>query len=157
MELKAIINKQRLSRKSGFSVLEAIVAMGVVGLLVMALYAGMTSAMLSVRLARENHRATQIMVEKMELLRLFTWDQLNTTNFVPPTFTASYVDDGTTNTSGLTYAGTVSITPYPAGKNYSDYIKIASLNMTWTSGGIVRTRELSTYVGRYGIQNYVLK
>src|SRR6185503_20916526 len=104
MELKANINQQRLSCKSAFSVVEALVAMGVVGLLVVALYSGMTSATISVRLARENHRATQIMVEKMELLRLFTWDQINTADFIPPNFTVPYVDDGTTNNaSGLIY------------------------------------------------------
>jgi len=159
MELKAAINKQQRARKSGFTVLEAIVAMGVVGLLVVALYAGMTSATISVRLARENHRATQIMVEKMEILRLFTWEQVNTTNFIPPTFTAGYVDTGSTNypTNSLVYTGAVSFVSFPAGKNYSDYLKVATLQLTWTSGGVLRTRQLSTYVGRYGIQNYVLK
>ena len=159
MELRANLNKQRLSCQSGFSILEAIVAMGVVGLLVVALYGGMTSAMFSLRLARENHRATQIMVEKMELLRLFTWDQINTPDFVPTTFTAPYSDTGATNypTNSLVYTGTITFADYPAGKNYSAYLKVMSLDLTWTSGGAPRTRQLSTYVGRYGIQNYVLK
>ena len=159
MELKATTYKQRLSRRSGFTIIEAMVAMGIVGLLVVALYAGMTSAMISVRLARENHRATQIMVEKMEVLRLFTWDQINTADFVPTNFTAAYVDSGTTNlpANSMVYTGTVSFAVFPAGKNYSDFLKVMNLNLTWTSGGILRTRQLSTYVGRYGIQNYVIQ
>ena len=84
MELKITIKKQRISFRSGYTVIEALVAMGVVGLLVVALYAGMTSATISVRLARENHRATQIMDEKTELVRLLTWDQINSNGFVPP-------------------------------------------------------------------------
>src|ERR1044071_6035962 len=153
MELKATIKKRQTSATSGFTILEASVAMGVVGLLVVALYAGMTSATIAVRLARENHRATQIMVEKMELLRLFTWDQINTTNFVPTTFTATYADSSGTNSanSGLVYTGAVAFAAFPAGKNYSDQLKVATLTLTWTSGGILHTRQLSTYVGRYGI------
>jgi len=95
----------------------------------------------------------------MELVRLFTWDQLNTTNFVPPTFLSGYVDNGTNAfpTNSLVYTGTVSFASFPAGKNYSPDLKIMTMNLTWTSGNILRTRQLSTYVGKYGIQNYVVQ
>jgi hypothetical protein len=30
------------------------------------------------------------------------------------------------------------------------------VTLTWTSGGLPRYRELSTYVARFGVQNYVI-
>src|SRR5438552_8436750 len=102
--------KGNATRPAGFTVAEAIISMSIVGLLVAALYGGMSLATFSIRLARENLRATEIMVEKMETLRLFTWDQLLDPSFVPVSFTASYSDNGTTNnpSPGITYTGAVS-------------------------------------------------
>lgn len=145
---------------AGFTIVETVVAMGVIGVLVVALYAGMTSATFSVRLARENLRATEVMLEKMEGLRLFSWDQINTNGYVPSSFTAYYYDAGATNGVGvgITYTGSVRIASVPfADRNYSNDLRQVTITLDWQSGGIPRTRTLSTYVGRYGIQNYVLQ
>ena len=145
---------------AGFTIVETVVAMGVIGVLVVALYAGMTSATFSVRLARENLRATEVMLEKMEGLRLFSWDQITAADYVPSKFKASYYDSGATNGVGvgITYTGTVTIARYPlADRNYSNDLRQVTITLDWQSGGIPRTRTLSTYVGRYGIQNYVIQ
>jgi hypothetical protein len=134
--------------------------MGVIGVLMMALYAGMTSATFSVRLARENLRATEVMLEKMEGLRLYNWDQLLATNYVPTEFTASYYDNGSTNGTGvgITYSGKVTISPFPhADRNYSNDMRKVTVTVNWTTGGIERSRTLDTYVAKHGIQNYVIQ
>jgi len=147
------------SCRSGFSLMEAVVAMAVVGILAAALYGGMLWATFSVRLARENLRATQILIEKTEVIRTFTWDQINSNGFVPTTFTAPYFSNGTTNyaASGLVYTGTVAISALPAAdRNYTNDLRVIKVDLSWASGGVQRTRELITYVARYGIQNYLI-
>ena len=149
-----------IARKSqGFTLVETAVAAGVTGLLAAGLYTGMAHTTFDVRLARENERATQIMVEKMELIRLYNWDQINSNGFIPPTFTAPYYDDGTTNnTSGLTYTGTVTIGSFPGTHAaYSNDLRLITIDLNWSSGRLARSRSLTTYVSRYGLQNYLLE
>ena len=139
---------------------EALVAAGVLGVLGLGLYSGMTHTTFDVRLARENERATQIMVEKMELVRLYNWDQINSNGFIPATFVAPYYDDGTTNwsSSSLLYTGTVSIAAFPGTHAaYSNDIRLVTVTLDWRSGSLPRTRTLTTYVSRYGLQNYLLQ
>ena len=105
---------------------------------------------------RENQRATQIIMEKAETLRLYSWDQVNTTGFIPATFTATY--DGDTvasNYSGTIYQGTVTIDNFPYSTNYRDKMRALNLTVNWTTGNIARTRSLTTYIAKDGIQNYV--
>src|SRR5438132_1156937 len=160
MDLKIKSIQSRPVRRSAFTFVEALVAMGITGLLVLALYSGMTSATFSIRLARENLRATEIMVGKMEGLRLFTWDQINDPTYVPTNFTAPYYDDGTTNNanSGIIYTGSLTIgSPPTVNCNYSNDLRVVTITLNWTSGSLERTRTLDTYVGRYGIQNYIIQ
>lgn len=56
--------------QGGFSLVEAAVALGLVALVVGALYAGMTQVIAQSQSARENLRATQILLEKLETIRL---------------------------------------------------------------------------------------
>jgi type II secretory pathway pseudopilin PulG len=38
------------------------------------------------QVVRENQRATQIILEKFETFRLYSWSQVNSNGFIPPTF-----------------------------------------------------------------------
>ena len=146
--------------REGFTVIEAIVAVGIIGILILALYSGMTSTTFSVRLARENQRATEIMVEKTECLRLYSWEQLTNSVVVPTTFTSYYFDTGATNGIGvgITYDGTFQLSAFPgAGRNYSNDMRMLTMTVSWMSGGVSRTRTMQTYCARYGIQNYVIQ
>jgi len=108
------------------------------------------------RIARENQRATQVLLEKVEAIRLYNWDQVTNSSFIPDTFTAKY--DPTDN-KGTTYYGTMSITaPTFSGTtpNYSPNLREFTVSLAWTnSGGIRHARSLSTYVAQDGVQNYV--
>jgi prepilin-type N-terminal cleavage/methylation domain-containing protein len=142
------------ARRQGFSILELVVAMALIGMLVLAVYGAITSGMGTMRMARENLRATQILLEKMEAMRLYNWDQLNP-SFVPPQFIANYDVNSASTNSGILYYGTVEIAKADTGTTYAGDMKQVTVRIRWKTGAINRTRAMSTYVCRSGIQNYV--
>ena len=111
------------------------------------------------RQARENQRATQVMLEKLEAVRLYNWDQVTNAGFIPSGFTAAYDPTSPTNRQGTVYYGSLSVTtPIFTGTapNYAASIRQFNVSVSWTNiGGLAHTRSLSTYVAQNGVQNYV--
>lgn len=145
---------------AGVTLIEALVAMGVFGITFFSLYGGMSMGISIIRDARENLRATQVMVEKMETIRLYSWDQITNTTFIPSTFSESYYPDGLSADSqstynGLVYSGTLRITGGPSGVAYGGDMRKVTVSVTWTSNGRSHNRTMSTYVARHGLQNYI--
>jgi type II secretory pathway pseudopilin PulG len=133
------------------------VAVGVLGVTIVSLYAGFTSGFAVVRVARENLRATQVLSERMELIRLVKWDNV-TPGFIPTSFTApfSVSDPNSSAPSDFTYQGTVTITnPPDMSESYATNLRMIQIDLTWTSGRMTRKRQMTTYVSRYGMQNYI--
>ena len=179
--MKMNMQSGKMGRDTGawraFTLVEVMVAMAVIGISVGALLTGVSSSVLNMRMARENLRATQIMLEKTETLRLFTWDQLNTFNFFTNGATTThYLTDGagrqyicshfaqkydpnSTDAQGLTYSGKVRFYDpriYSINSPYAiDNMKAVWIELTWNTGKIQRTRNLTTLVSRNGLQNYV--
>src|ERR1044071_1652450 len=92
------------SSEKAFTLAEVLVAVGVIAVLFVTLYIAMAFGFAVTRSERENLRATQILVERMEGFRLFTWDQLSDTNLNPLTFTKDYYPLATGSQSkGITY------------------------------------------------------
>src|SRR4051812_26889476 len=84
---------------SGFTLVDAIFAMAVAGVMFVALYAGLAFGFRMVKMARENTRATQIMLEKMETVRLVKWSDLTNSSVFPTNkFVVPYYSVGGTNT-----------------------------------------------------------
>lgn len=142
---------------SAFTLVEVLVAVGVMGVMFLSLYTGLSAGLGVVAVSRENLRATQIMVEKLEIMRLYTWDQINSNGFVPTTFTAYFYPSNAVNSSdaGIKYAGTVTITNAPFSVAYSNEIKQVTISLTWTSGSVTRNRSMQTLVTDNGLQRYV--
>src|SRR5437588_6062164 len=106
------------SSNSGHTLAEVMVAIAVIGFMLVSLYAGFSSGFALVRVARENLRATQILAERMEVLRLVRWDNVNT-NFIPTEFDAPFYANGTNPAQGsLPYPGKVTISPGPITETY---------------------------------------
>jgi type II secretory pathway pseudopilin PulG len=157
--------------RKAFNLVEALVAMAVCGIMFLALYGGISSSFFNVRMARENLRATQILVEKMEVIRLCTWDQINSNGFILTNFTAPlYLSAKPTTNAAAFFHGNITVKPVQAlgpnptpgaipgselGAAYRNDLRIVTVSVGWRTGGVPRTRRLSTYVSRYGIQNYV--
>jgi prepilin-type N-terminal cleavage/methylation domain-containing protein len=150
-------------RKRAFTLPEVLVSMAVVGLLVLSLFGGLSSGMGAIRAARENLRATQILEEKMEILRAYSWDQI-TTNVtgIPTNFVAYFYP---TNISGLAnvdlaksgtiYTGVLTISDSALGESYSNELKKVTVSVTWQSGDVLHRRSMDTMVSRYGMRNYL--
>jgi hypothetical protein len=107
------------------------------------------------RMARENLRATQIMLEKVETIRLYSWEQIKQPGFIPPTFTATYDPNGGTNSQGLTYQGSLTISDAVIDSSYSNDMKKVTVRLNWKTGNLDRSREFSSYISRYGLQDYI--
>src|SRR5438093_13677816 len=77
--------------QQAFTFLEVILATFVMGLMMFSLFACFSSGFTIIQSARENLRATQILLQRMEAVRLFTWRQtLDTTNYLKPTSVGYY-------------------------------------------------------------------
>ena len=139
-------------RIAAFTLVEGLIGVAVMGVVFISLYAGMASGFQSIRTSQENLRATQIMVEKFEALRLFNWDQINTPGFVPATFTARFSPNS--SSSGILYAGTIRIEPV-LGQPYRADLRAFTITLRWTSNGRTQSRTVTSYVARYGLQTYL--
>lgn len=137
-----------------YSLIEILVGVAVLGLMTLALYSGFSAGFAIIQLARENLRATQILQEKMETIRLYRWDQINTAGFIPASFVEPFYAT-TQAVSGLTYTGTVTIAAAPVTESYSNDLKIITINLSWKSAKTLRKRDMSTFVARNGLQSYI--
>ena len=139
------------SLSAAFALPEALFGMVIVGVVFAALYSGMTYGFELVKLSREELRASQILQERFETIRLCNWDQLNSNNFVSATFRAPLYQ-GLTNSW---YSGTVTIAPPPITQPYSNDLRVITVQLTWTNGVRRCTRNMSSMIARYGLQDYV--
>jgi len=154
MKIKITLLSRVRRRLAAFSLAEAIVGMAVIGTVVGAMLSGITTGTFTMRMARENLRATQIMLEKVETIRLYSWGQVTNTGFIPSTFFATYDPQGTPSV-GLTYTGRISIAKAPVGSTYSNDMRMITVDLFWKTGGLQRQRQFSSYIARNGLQDYI--
>ena len=144
--------------RMAFTLVEVMMGVCVLGVMMAALYSGLYFGFAQVKAAQEEERATQILQEKMEVVRLLNWNQLvNTPGYVPSTFTASYAVDTPSNApaGSLIYSGTVIVTNAPISETYSNDLRLIKIQLSWRSGGITHQRQMTTYYAHYGLQNYL--
>ena len=138
-------------------------AVGVIVITFVSVFGGISLGISLNELTRENMRATQIMVDKMEGVRLYSWSQLNNSSFLSSTFTNWFYDTnniGQVNAqgNGVMYIGTVSVAPVPFSTPYSSNMVQFTVSVSWTNSfktSMVRTRSMTTYVAQPGLQNYI--
>ena len=153
MKLYSISAQKRL-KQAATSLIEVLVALAVMGIVFISLYAGFSSGFGIIQLARENLRGTQIMLEKMETIRLYTWTQINSNGFIPNSFT-NYYDPNRGSASGVEYHGRLTITDSPITADYGRQMKQVRVEVEWMCGTVQRRREMTTLISRYGLQNYI--
>ena len=157
MKLNASIQKKSRRSKLAFSLVEATIGLGTVTTVIVALYGALGGAFSGVKFARENLRATQIMVEKMEAIRLYSWDQIHTPGFIPATFSVPFDPTGAINGTGagLTYTGTVTFADGPTDVTYGSELKTVTVTLSWKTGNTPRQRQFTSLVCRNGLQSYI--
>lgn len=164
MKIEVSIMSRLRRRAAAFSILEVAVGMGILGTAIGALFSGITTGFFTIRMARENLRATQIMLEKVETIRLYSWQQVTNVGFIPTNFTAKYDPVTQPSSSGLIYSGEVYITPINGAEmagwggtipTYTNNMRMVTVKLKWKTGNLDRSREFKSFISRYGLQDYI--
>jgi type II secretory pathway pseudopilin PulG len=140
-------------RAGGFTILEQLIAASIAILVFGSLFMALSSGFNVTQLTQENLRATQIITEKMELLRLFTWQQITNGTSIPTNFTDIYYPDSVNQ--GVNYTGVVSVSSAPFVNDYSPCLREVTVTVNWLSGNVARSRSACTLVSSNGLQSYV--
>jgi prepilin-type N-terminal cleavage/methylation domain-containing protein len=139
-----------------FTLVEVLISVAVISIVFVTLYFGISAGFSVVTTTREDLRATQILNEKLETMRLYTWSQLNDNTTIPRTFTNWYYELANANDLGVAYTGSVAITAVPFSNNYSAGMRQVRVGLGWMSGRVPRYREAYTYVSSNGLQKYIM-
>src|SRR5258708_2683836 len=98
--------------RSAFTFVEVLVSAAIMLTLFTSLFAGLTMGLSVTQLTRENLRATQIMLDKLEGVRLYRWDQLTNPavlkgSFVNYFFETNHYETVAAQGNGTMYTGVV--------------------------------------------------
>jgi type II secretory pathway pseudopilin PulG len=165
MKLNATVQRNQRGR-SAFTLVEAMVSVLIMSVLTAGIAGAFSSGIGVVETERENLRATQILMQKTEAIRLMTWNQGTNTTLAPTTFTDWYDPTGTnTQSAGATYTGNFSVVAAPTNVPgaYRSSMRLVTATVYWTNypphgrPPIVHSRQMQTQVARYGMQNYIYK
>jgi len=165
------LKSNRIARRA-FTLVEALVATALVGIVFLALYSGIAQGFGILANAREDLRANQILLDKMEEMRLYSWDQINSfgtvNSFVPAKFTEDFFPTGTNTTqstfnadgqkqtnSTFKYYGSILITNVSFINAYATNLRQVTVTLTWTNGAKIYNHSMSTLVSEYGLQKHI--
>jgi type II secretory pathway pseudopilin PulG len=158
MKIASFSRPHRL--RQAWTLAEVMVAVVLLALLMISLFAGFGLGFQVIKSTREDLRATQILTQKIESIRLCTYTQL--TNQIPHSFQETY-STGSTGGSSVIYNGTITVGPntnLPPG--YSSLVRLVTVSVIWTTpkSGLfqnseVHTRSMQTQSAYYGLQNYL--
>jgi hypothetical protein len=127
----------------------------ILGITVAALCGGFSFGFNSIKLSQEEVRADQILVQKLEALRIYQFTNV-TSAYIPTNFTAYYSTSNAVH--GVTYNGTMRISPFApssaAPEGYSNTLKQVTASISWFSGGMNHTRTMMTLVSTNGLCNF---
>src|SRR5436190_1498060 len=141
-----VLKNDSFRRRAAFTLIEVMISVGLLLIAIVSFYAGLGTGFSLIRGARENLRATQIMIERFEAIRLFTWDQIQknlgdstSTNYVGSV--TEYYDIIGTN---IPYNVTISFsTNYPPDVDYKGDMGIIVVQVTWNTAGILHSNQMT--------------
>jgi type II secretory pathway pseudopilin PulG len=144
---------RRRGDRAGITLVEVLVGTVLLAVMFTVFYVGITAGFGLIQLARENLRATQILQEKTETLRLLTWEDLQQ---MQRTMTEPFYAPGSDLESSLNYNLRIEIpdTSPVQSAAYASDVKLVTVEASWMSGGVERRRSMSTYLSRYGLHRY---
>jgi Tfp pilus assembly protein PilV len=143
----------------GFTLVETVVATFAGATMMAALYVCFVGGFAIVKATREDLRATQISLERMEAIRLAPYANLKDPTKFPATTTVYFDEKGkAVGKGGVPYTVTFKAEALPAPKPQSTYfvnMMQITVGVSWKSGNVQRSRTFQTYAARSGIQSYV--
>ena len=83
MQIRTPAFQNRFCRRAGFTLAEVLIATAIVGISFLSLYSGLVQGERLIQNSQQNKRASEIMAQQMETLRLYTWDQLTNSSYIP--------------------------------------------------------------------------
>jgi Tfp pilus assembly protein PilV len=147
--------------KHAFTLAEVLIAGALVTVIAATLFGAFSMGFTVIQISRDDLRATQIMMQKMEAIRLFTWSQVLNTNYLKPVFQEYYDPAGVTSGSqGSVYTGFVTATvPTNVASAYETNMRTITVTLYWTNYNgrkpIIHSRQMQSNVAKNGMQNYV--
>jgi Tfp pilus assembly protein PilV len=153
MRAKSTSSLQGQRGRRALTLLEVLVGTVVCVTMVLALYGAFTQCYFTMQMAREDLRATQILLQKGETIRLYGWHLISSNGFLPATFSERY--DPSRGKRSTLYTGAITATNCPFSARYSNDLKEVTVRLTWKTGGLDRQREFQTQVARYGLLHHV--
>src|SRR5881394_4002955 len=142
--------------RSAFTLVEVMMAVATGSIMFVTIYLAIAQGVVVIKNCRENLRATQILEEKAETMRLISWNQItNVPSIVPTSFTNYYDPTASSGKQGVAYVGVMSMLSFPGSETYSGSIRQFLITVKWTTAGIQHQKEFRTFVSQYGLQNYV--
>ena len=165
MNVKRSGSQSRYGSSNGFTLVETVVATCIVTIAFIAVFALLNFNLTTTNRCRENTRATQILLDKMECLRLYQWQQLTNPTIMLTTFTNWTYEPTNASTAGavgqgVQYIGNITVTtPVPAlaGTSYGTNLALVQVTVAWSSGNTnqTRTRSMSTYFSSIGVESVI--
>lgn len=153
------VNREKYSHRAAgaFTLTEVLVSLTVCSFLFVSLYAGLAQSTTSLQRAREKLRGTQILTEKLEVIRLYNWDQVNTAGYIPTSFTEYQYPAADTNEAGagIVYEGSIRISAADVHPAYTNTMRKVEVAISWVSVGVTNTQRMETFISEYGVQRYV--
>ena len=149
-----LIGRRRVARDQAFTLVEVLVSLVVMVVVFAGFYLCLSEGFAMVRVARESLRASELLQQQMETIRLYTWSQINSNGFIPATFTVPLDASSTASSNGPVYTGQITITNAPMTESYSTDHRLVTVTLTWRSGGTQRQRQMYTLVSQFGLHNY---
>jgi len=137
------------------TLVEVVMATGILGIVAGAIIGTFNCGFFILQAIRYNQRATQILMEKVETIRLYNWTQVNTSGFIPSTFWDDYDPQGAPGKKGVRYYGYITLSSVPWSASYSTNMKQINISLLWNSKGRIQVRRATTYIAKDGVQNYV--
>jgi prepilin-type N-terminal cleavage/methylation domain-containing protein len=152
-----------------FTLLEVMVGAVIAAIILAAIFAGISNSFAMITLSREDMRATQIIVSRMEGLHLEAWgngtnqpSQLFNPTITPTNFTDYFYPDtsgGQTN-RGVAYTGTLTLTTnvtLTPTTTYANAMALVTITVQWrdSSRNNQHNRSMTTYIAQNGMQNYI--
>lgn len=127
----------------------------ILGVTVAALCGGFSFGFNTIKLSQEEVRADQILVQKLESLRVYDWTNVIKPGFIATNFTAYYSQSNAVR--GVTYNGIMRVSPFvPSAtlESYTNTLRQVSASVSWFSEGMNHTRTMMTLVSTNGIATY---
>lgn len=146
-------------RERAFTLVEVLIGTAVVAIMMAVLFVGLAQGYTNLNTSRQNLRATQILTQKAEAVRLCLWTNINN---LPATFVDYYNGGSGSNGPATEYYGTISVgaaTNIPSSVSYYSQIKLITISVTWTNylydRPISHTRQMQTLCAYNGLVNYI--